>query len=59
MALAGTRLIENEVEVTWKDKEIQEQQLVQDYIDDALNGLNLKFDKFKTKDHHEVVLNYL
>lgn len=37
MALAGTQLYQNSLEITWKNKEKEEQKFVTDFIVDALN----------------------
>lgn len=50
MALAGTQLDQNSLDVTWQKKEKEEQQFVTDYIVDALNPLvtNLSVSAAKT-----------
>ena len=51
MSLAGTQVVDNNIKkVVWKSKELEEQQLVTDFIENQLKGisLNLKFDKKET-----------
>lgn len=50
MSLAGTQVDNNIKNVVWKSKELEEQQLVTDFIENQLKGisLNLKVDKKET-----------
>jgi isochorismate synthase len=50
MSLAGTQVYENTQNVAWKSKELEEQQLVTDFIKSQLTGIssNLKIDKKET-----------
>ena len=50
MSLAGTQVYVNSDEVVWKNKELEEQQLVTDFIEDQLKPIstNLKIDKKET-----------
>jgi isochorismate synthase len=50
MSLAGTQVYKNTQNVTWKSKELEEQQLVTDFIESQLTGIssNLKIDKKET-----------
>ncbi|MFK8059826.1 MAG: chorismate-binding protein [Polaribacter sp.] len=50
MSLAGTQVYENSEQVVWKPKELEEQQLVTDFIENQLKpiAVNLKIDKTET-----------
>jgi isochorismate synthase len=50
MSLAGTQLYKDTVDVVWKSKELNEQQLVTDFIENQLSGISsqLKIDKTET-----------
>jgi len=50
MSLAGTQVYENNQNVVWKSKELEEQQLVTDFIESQLKGIssNLKISKKET-----------
>jgi isochorismate synthase len=50
MSLAGTQLYKEKVDVVWKTKELNEQQLVTDFIGNQLSGIStqLKIDKTET-----------
>ncbi len=50
MSLAGTQVYKNTENVVWKNKELEEQQLVTDFIENQLVGIssNLKIDKKET-----------
>jgi isochorismate synthase len=50
MSLAGTQVYENTKNIVWKSKELEEQQLVTDFIESQLTGIssNLKIDKKET-----------
>ena len=50
MSLAGTQVYNSTENVVWKNKEIQEQQLVTDFIESQLEGIssNLKINKKET-----------
>lgn len=50
MSLAGTQVFKNTKEVVWKSKELEEQQLVTDFIETQLQTIssNLKIDKTET-----------
>jgi isochorismate synthase len=50
MSLAGTQVYKNTQNVAWKSKELEEQQLVTDFIENQLTGIssNLKIDKKET-----------
>ncbi|SDR82930.1 isochorismate synthase [Polaribacter sp. KT25b] len=50
MSLAGTQVYENTENVVWKNKELEEQQLVTDFIKNQLTDIssNLKIDKTET-----------
>jgi isochorismate synthase len=50
MSLAGTQVYKNTESVVWKNKELEEQQLVTDFIENQLEGIssNLKIDKKET-----------
>lgn len=50
MSLAGTQVYKNTQNVVWKSKELEEQQLVTDFIESQLTGIssNLKIDKKET-----------
>lgn len=50
MSLAGTQVYVNSDEVVWKNKELEEQQLVTNFIEDQLKPIstNLKIDKKET-----------
>jgi isochorismate synthase len=50
MSLAGTQVYQLHKEVVWKHKELEEQQLVTDFIEQQLTGIssNLKIDKTET-----------
>jgi isochorismate synthase len=50
MSLAGTQVYKDTQNVVWKSKELEEQQLVTDFIESQLEGIssNLKIDKKET-----------
>lgn len=50
MSLAGTQVFVDDEEVLWKSKELEEQQLVTNFIENQLNTIasNLKIDKTET-----------
>jgi isochorismate synthase len=50
MSLAGTQVYQNTQNIVWKSKELEEQQLVTDFIESQLAGIssNLKIDKKET-----------
>ena len=50
MSLAGTQVYNEKEEVVWRSKELEEQQLVTDFIENQLKSIafNLKVDKTKT-----------
>jgi isochorismate synthase len=50
MSLAGTQLYKDTENIVWKSKELNEQQLVTDFIESQLSGIssNLKIDKTET-----------
>ena len=50
MSLAGTQLLKNVNNVVWKNKELEEQQLVTDFIENQLRNIstNLTIDKTET-----------
>lgn len=50
MSLAGTQVYQTKKEIVWKSKELEEQQLVTDFIENQLTGIssNLKIDKTET-----------
>ena len=50
MSLAGTQVYKDTENVVWKSKELNEQQLVTDFIENQLSGIssNLKIDKTET-----------
>lgn len=50
MSLAGTQVYQSNKEVVWRSKELEEQQLVTDFIKDQLKDIssNLKIDKTET-----------
>ena len=50
MSLAGTQVYKDAENIVWKSKELNEQQLVTDFIENQLSGIssNLKIDKTET-----------
>ncbi len=50
MSLAGTQVYQPKKEIVWKSKELEEQQLVTDFIENQLTNIssNLKIDKTET-----------
>ncbi|WP_439132775.1 chorismate-binding protein [Polaribacter sp.] len=50
MSLAGTQVYQSKKEIIWKSKELEEQQLVTDFIENQLANIssNLKIDKTET-----------
>lgn len=49
MSLAGTQKYRGEVEVSWGEKEVREQQIVTDHLLDSLDGFSLELSKRYTK----------